>query len=114
MARSESPLSASSPKEVPLPNAPLVRVIAQVRFPLVVAIEQREFMAPFQEAIRARYPVLRQEQMQGVLLGPPGVAAQTPQVAWRFMDETHDWRISLAPDFLALETRAYTNRADFI
>lgn len=114
MTTSDSPLHRAAPQEVPLPKAPLVRVIAQVRFPLVVAIEQRDFMAPFQEAIRGQYPVLRQEQTQGVLLGPAGLTAQAPQIAWRFSDETNVWRVSLAPDFLALETSAYSSRADFL
>jgi uncharacterized protein (TIGR04255 family) len=114
MAAVDSPLNAAPPQEVPLSNAPLVRVIAQVRFPLVVAIEQRDFLAPFQEALRSRYPVLRQDQMQSVWLGPAGLAPQTPQIAWRFSDEASNWRISLAPDFLALETVAYSSRADFI
>src|SRR5580658_5911796 len=65
MTAMDDPLVAPPPQEVPLAHAPLVRVIAQVRFPLVVAVEQRDFIAPFQETIRARYPVLRQEQTQG-------------------------------------------------
>src|SRR5581483_6143514 len=114
MATSESPLRKAPPPEVPLSNAPLVRVIAQVRFPLVVAIEQRDFVAPFQEAIRGQYPILRQDHMQGVLLSSAGMTAQAPQTAWRFSDETNSWRISLAPEFLALETVAYSSRSDFL
>ena len=78
-----------------------------MRFPLIIAVEQRDFVAPFQEAIRSTYPVLRQEQTQG---------AATPvqaQTAWRFADVAGHWRVSLAPDFLALETTVYTSRSDF-
>lgn len=114
MASCENPLRSAPPQEVPLASAPLVRVIAQVRFPLVVAIEQRDFVAPFQESIRTRYPILRQEHMQGVLLGPAGLTPQAPQTAWRFSDESNSWRISLAPDFLAIETINYSSRSDFI
>ena len=53
----KDPFTDPPPVEVPLVNAPLVRVIAQLRFPLVAAIEQRDFIAPFQEAIRSSYPV---------------------------------------------------------
>jgi hypothetical protein len=38
MAVIDDPLVAPPPTEVPLTNTPLVRVIAQVRFPLVVAV----------------------------------------------------------------------------
>jgi uncharacterized protein (TIGR04255 family) len=114
MVAIDDPLVAPPPAEVPLANAPLVRVIAQVRFPLVVAVEQREFIAPFQEAVRAKYPVLRQEQTQGVLLSPAGVAPVPAQTAWRFSDVEGHWRVSLTPDFLALETTSYTSRSDFL
>lgn len=114
MTTPESPLRMAPPLEVPLSNAPLVRVIAQVRFPLVVAIEQRDFVAPFQEAIRGQYPILRQDHMHGVLVSPAGLTPQAPQTVWRFSDETNSWRISLAPEFLALETVAYSSRSDFL
>ena len=114
MLASDDPLGAAPPAEVPLANAPLIRVIAQVRFPLVVAVEQREFIAPFQEAVRARYPVLRQEQTQGLVLSAGGVAPAPAQTAWRFSDLDGHWRVSLTPDFLALETTSYTRRSDFL
>lgn len=108
------PLAAAPPAEVPLKNAPLVRVIAQLRFPTIAAIEQRSFLAAFQEAIRAEYPVLRPEMTKGVLLGPQGVAAMPEQTTWRFADVDGAWRVSLAPDFMALETTAYRSRRDFL
>lgn len=108
------PLVAPPPAEVPLKNAPLVRVIAQLRFPEILSVEQRDFVAPFQEAIRALYPVLRQEQAQGILLGPGGVASANPHIAWRFGDTDSHWRVSLTPDFLALETTRYVSRSDFL
>jgi hypothetical protein len=54
------PLVVPLPTEVPLKDAPLVRVIAQLRFPDSLSVGQRDSIAPFQEAIRAKYPVLRQ------------------------------------------------------
>lgn len=108
------PLVAPPPPELPLENAPLVRVITQVRFPPILAIEQRDFVAPFQEALRATYPVLRQEQAQGVLVSPAGVAPVKPQTAWRFADVDGHWRVSLTPEFLALETTQYRSRTDFL
>ena len=102
-----------SPLEVPLPNAPLVRVIAQVRFPQVLSIEKRDFVAPFQEAIRAQYPVLRAEQTQGLMLSPQGALPTPPVIIWRFEDGQQKWRASLAPDFVAIETTDYESRNDF-
>jgi len=113
MSSDVDPLVAPLPAEVPLKDAPLVRVIAQLRFPEILSVEQRDFVAPFQEAIRSVYPVLRQEQTQGIMFGPAGLAPAKPQIAWRFGDTDGHWRVSLAPDFLALETTKYVSRADF-
>ena len=113
MRTSHDPLTSAVPAEVPLPDAPLVRVIAQVRFPQVLSIEKRDFVAPFQEAIRAQYPVLRAEQMQGLLVGPQGASPMPPQVIWRFADVEGNWRVTLAPDFVAIETTVYESRKNF-
>lgn len=108
------PLLGPPPQEVPLPSAPLVRVIAQVRFASILAVQGAEHIAPFQEAIRATYPVLRQEHAQSLLVGPQGVASGQELVAWRFADVDGTWRVSLAPEFVALETTDYTSRTGFL
>lgn len=114
MTANATPLTGPPPAEVPLTDAPLVRVIAQARFPLVASVEQRDFVAPFQEAIRAEYPVLRPEQSRSVVFGQTGMMDARSNTAWRFNDRTSTWRVTLAPDFVALETRRYTSRDDFL
>ena len=113
MSNKLDPFVAKPPLEVPLKDAPLVRVIAQLRFPEILSVEQRDFVAPFQEAIRLTYSVLRQENTQGIMLSLGGAAPAKPQVAWRFSDTGGQWRVSLTPEFLALETTKYVSRADF-
>lgn len=114
VSANENPLTGPSPAEVPLPEAPLVRVIAQVRFPLVASVEKQDFIAPFQEAIRDEYPVLRPEQTRSVILGPKGGPVEMrSNVMWRFHDAGSVWRVTLTTDFLALETTRYTSRDDF-
>ncbi|MGE3166914.1 MAG: TIGR04255 family protein [Planctomycetota bacterium] len=114
MSTPQTPLSGPPPAEVPLSTPPLVRVIAQVRFPVIASVEKREFIAPFQEAIREEYPVLRPEQSRSVVLGPDGVRDARATMAWRFHDLGSDWRVALAPDFVALETGRYSSRDDFL
>lgn len=114
MSPADSPLTGPPPAEVPLSDAPLVRVIAQVRFPLIAAIEGRELVAPFQEAIRKAYPVLRPEQSRNVVFGPNGVMDTRSNTLWRFHHPDSAWRLTLAPDFIALETTDYTSRDDFM
>ena len=110
----QTPLSGPPPAEVPLASPPLVRVIAQVRFPVIASVERREFIAPFQEAIRNEYPVLRPEQNRSVVLGPDGVHDARSTTAWRFFNADSRWSVTLAPDFLALDTSCYTSRDDFL
>ena len=111
----DTPLVGPPPAEVPLRNAPLVKVLAQLRFPLIASIEQRSFVAPFQEAIRRDYPILRPEESRGIALGPSGLIGEArPNRLWRFNQVEGAWRVTLAPDFVSLETTSYSSRDDFI
>ncbi|MEK7470201.1 MAG: TIGR04255 family protein [Planctomycetota bacterium] len=112
MPKDYDPIAAEPPREVPLPKAPLIRVIAQMKFPLIAMIERSDFVAPFQEAIRAKYPVLRHEPAPKIFVGAGSPPVQGPS-AWRFSDIQGSWRASLAGDFLALETTQYKSRTDF-
>ena len=113
VAPSFDPFSAKGPAEVPLERAPLARVIAQLRFPPIVSLGRPEFIGPFQEAIRPRYPILRNEQMAGFLVGPGGSLLAQEQTVWRFHDKADGWRVSLASNFLAIESTVYKDRDDF-
>lgn len=108
-----NPLVGPAPSEVPLKGAPLVRVIGQIRFPLLISVSDAEFVAPFQRAIQHRYPILRQEQITMFMMIPAG-APPTMRPAWRFTDVESRWRVSLTPEFAAIETTAYTSRDDFL
>jgi uncharacterized protein (TIGR04255 family) len=112
--REQNPLLDPPPKEVPLPHAPLVRVIAQVRFPLITSIEKTEFVSGFQEKIRGAYPVLRREETRGAVIGQAGILPAQSQVVYRFSNEDDAWRVSLAPEFVAIETTSYSSRSDFL
>ena len=108
----ETPLVGPPPTEIPLSRSPLIRVIAQIRFPLIMKIENPEFIAEFQEAIRHVYPILRSEKQIVAVAGP--VANIRPQQIWRFEQVNGPWKATLSPDFLAIETSSYTSREDFL
>ncbi len=108
-----NPLIALPLQEVPLKEAPLVRVIAQVRFPSILSIGESSFVAAFQEAIRSQYPVLQPEQTRNLTIGPQGLES-TSSMVWRFIDKTEKWRISLTSNFVTLETTDYLSRSDFL
>ena len=110
-----NPLTATPPIEVPLKNAPLVRAIAQVRFPPILSIEQQEFVGSFQEAIRQKYPILQPIQTQGLIFNHEGaLVAPTHQTIWCFWSADRTWRISLASSTVSIETTKYTSRSDFL
>ena len=110
------PLTSESPTEVALTRAPLERVIAQIRFPQILAIRNPDRVATFQEAIRNTYSNLDKEQGRNIDL-----SRETPEVSersliWRFSSsqESPSWRVSLGVDFVALETTKYESRSDFL
>jgi uncharacterized protein (TIGR04255 family) len=114
MPATNDPFTGPLPAEVPLAHAPLVRVLTQIRFPEILAIEKKEFVAPFQEEIRSIYPVLRQEQGRSIIFSPEGINPGKPETAWRFGDKKNEWRLSLTPSFVSLETTKYGSRNEFI
>jgi uncharacterized protein (TIGR04255 family) len=101
-------------ESVPLPRSPLAVVVAQVRFPLVAAIAEQQFIAPFQERIRSTYSDLKAEMETQVTFTPDGVQVKEGSRVWRFTESDGPWEVTLSSEFLALSTRSYTNRHDFL
>tara|TARA_B100000609_G_scaffold35711_1_gene26447 strand:+ start:830 stop:1702 length:873 start_codon:yes stop_codon:yes gene_type:complete len=112
VSSANNPLIDPAPAEIPLKDAPLVRVVSQVRFPTIASIAKRDFIAPFQEALRAKYPILREENILEVTFASDEPVKKEP--VWRFFDAEEDWRVSLTSGFLAFETRKYESRKDFL
>lgn len=114
MKRATNPFTEPCPVEILLIDPPLVRVVCQVRFPLIASITKQDFIGPFQEAIRRQYPTLRSEVSQGFAFSPAGIAQVIKEHIWRFLSKDETWMVSLAPGFLALETSAYHSKQDFL
>ncbi len=109
------PLFGAECIEIPLNSAPLVSVLCQIRFPEIVSIQNKSFIAPFQERIRSTYPHLAHQQMKTVSFQETGSTVEyADEVVWRFVDARKGWRLSLGATFLSLETRKYVSRKDFI
>lgn len=109
------PLFGAAPKEIPLPSAPLVSVLCQVRFTEIISIQQKSFIASFQEHVRPDYPLMRAEKLKTIAVDEQGASVTvSDENIWRFIDAAKGWRLSLTSAFFALETRRYTSRADFI
>jgi len=109
-----APLSGPPPPEVPLQDPPIARVIAQVRFPAILAIRDPRKIADFQEQIRKTYPILKEEETQSFVEMPGTAPKLRCDVVWRFQAPDLQWRASLSTDFLALDTSRYESRRDFV
>lgn len=115
--RCDDPLFGEIPDRVLLGNAPLVRVLGQVKFPRIAKITDESYIADFQEAIRNEYPHFQSETVQGVdivINGNEVKPRQVTTVIWRFFDARRVLRVSLGPDAISLETASYVSRDDFL
>ena len=110
--KSENPFVGPIPPTVHLTSTPLTGVLVQVKFPEILSIAKTEFVADFQESIRAEYPIQQLDQ-QPVLELKNFNVTESLVPHWRFLNNTSSWRISLTTNFVSLETRAYESRLDF-
>ena len=110
------PLAGESPTEIPLPRAPLERVIAQIRFPQILAIRNPDRVADFQESIRDTYANLSNDQGHNIDLRGEAPEIRERPLIWRFAsgEESPSWTVSLGVDFIALDTSKYESRSDFM
>lgn len=108
-----NPFLDPPPTEIHLSQAPLVRVIAQVKFPEALNVERADVVSDFQTAIAQSYGVLKRES--GIRVASDIVGGSQALTHWRFSDDPlkWKWRVTLASGFVALETAKYTTRAEF-
>jgi uncharacterized protein (TIGR04255 family) len=101
-------------QEVPLARAPLVKVLCQVRFPRPLGFSQETIDAA-RTLLASSYPVLREKNETVVIFSEDGVSQQPEgKKLWTMSDVAEDWQVILSDKFVALETRRYTSRAEFI
>jgi uncharacterized protein (TIGR04255 family) len=97
---------------------PLVEVVAQVRFPRVLEIDD-QLPSDFQRVLREDYPLLEtQEETLSVLIGQGQnkiMADDLPKriTVYHFIAPDRAWRISLSSEFVALTCTKYEKWEDF-
>jgi uncharacterized protein (TIGR04255 family) len=105
-----------STEDIRLQRVPLAEVICQVRFPPVLKIGSEQPI-DFQERVRGWFPQLEVEQGMVVRMAPlegeTPVAKPEPRT-FRFKSPDGHTVISLALNFYALSTAAYTHWDDFL
>jgi hypothetical protein len=94
---------------------PLKVVVTQVRFPPIYSLEQAAGIAPLQDAIRSEFPIAEPRAQQvSIPVGPAGPGQPiTGQGPWRFLSEDGTWTVSVAQDYIAVETTEYKRYEEF-
>jgi uncharacterized protein (TIGR04255 family) len=110
----DHPFAGPPVDTIPLNPPPLARVLAQARFSPVLAISDETFAGHVQQRLLDEYPIARSDVEIGVMFAP-GAEALTPHQTrlWRFHDTAEVWRVTLATNFVALETTDYGGHEDF-
>lgn len=108
------PLHLPAVTRIVLKRSPLKVVIAQIKFEPILSIAKKDFVASFQERIRSEYPVVQQDLSVEIRVPNEGGSGQSDStVLWRFLSEDQTHQVSLAPDYIALETTRYSTFEDF-
>jgi uncharacterized protein (TIGR04255 family) len=111
-----APFSGLPIEEVPLARAPLVRVIAQVRFENMAIFKRANFINPFVEELLGDYPLLDEGHETEIIVDTSGISQKedsTTQI-WRLRSLDHHWTVTVSRGSLAIETSRYHSRTDFI
>ena len=110
-----NPLECDIPAEIPLVRPPLELALAQIRFPSILPIEQRDspMVAEFQESVRSEYPDYGIETGIALALGPGGAVQQQAAPSRHIFKSGDGWEISLTRDFVVLSTTSYKAKDEF-
>lgn len=101
------------PPEVHLERAPIVRTLSQVRFSPVPELVDDESERELARLLRDDYPV--RGWAEGVSIPIPPAVDKVRAEKFRTFEDTEGlWKITVSPEFLALETQGYGRREDFL
>lgn len=109
-----SPFGDEPLVEMPLSRAPLVRTLAQVRFPSLSVLAGGDAALRIAEALSDDYPIFHESQELTVQISPDGVT-QMPGGGrlWQLKSADESWQVSFGQSFLSLHTSNYIDRDDF-
>ncbi len=100
------------PPEVHLERAPIVRTLCQIRFSAVPELVDDESERKLAEVLKEQYPV--RGWVEGMAIPFTGGESIRPEKFRTFEDADGIWKVTVSPDFLALETQGYGSRRDFV
>lgn len=107
-------LTFTEHEDVVFKRAPLVTVLCQIQFEPVLSLLGDVGVAGFQEGLRHLYPHFRAEQSAEIEVADQSVGFKQTAPVWRLLDDDERWRVSLAVNFVALETPRYRDFTEFL
>jgi uncharacterized protein (TIGR04255 family) len=112
--RPQTPFGDDPCDDVPLRTAPLARVLAQLRFEPLAALDSPNAASVFAAEIGQTYPYLEKGTEINMVIGPGQVSPQMGQMpVWRFRSPDRATTVSLSNGSLSLETTRYRGNTDF-
>ncbi|MFG2835086.1 TIGR04255 family protein [Streptomyces zaomyceticus] len=110
----QTPFGDEPCDDVSLSTAPLVRVLAQLRFDPLAILDSPNAASLFAAEIGKDYPYLEKGAEFNILIAPGQVSPQMGQNSvWRFRSPDRKTVVSLSNGSLALETSVYPGRTEF-
>jgi uncharacterized protein (TIGR04255 family) len=102
-------------EEIHLAAAPLVRVIAQLRYPQLASMADDTVAHAFAKEVSGDYPLFEEAREISLLIAGATVSQQEQMTSpvWRLQTADGDWLVTLGRNSLSLEALAYTGRRDF-
>lgn len=97
-----------------LSQSPLVRVLAQVRWPELGGFNVDAVASLVGVGLAGDYPLVAKQIENQVILTPDGVHQEATGVIHRFTSVDEAWTVSLGKTFLGLETVTYRDHEDFV
>lgn len=113
-ARDPGPFNADI-QELHLNAAPLVRVLAQVRWDELTQFNDGfiDKVGELARLLEKDYPIAQKMQGTQISVGPLGVSQQQGPAIHTLSSSNDAWKIYFAPTQVTLETQRYTSREDF-
>ena len=111
-----SPFGNEPIAEVPLGRSPLLRVLAQVRFPPLSTLSIGDDTAKrVATELSHDYPVFNEGREMVVTISPQGVSQQPGGGrTWELQDADGNWHVTFGSNFVSVHTSAYLSRNDFV
>jgi uncharacterized protein (TIGR04255 family) len=113
----EGPFANGTIEEVHLAGAPLVRVLAQVRFRGAHSLLRRGAAEIDDISVnlgRLGYVTVDEGLELSFELTADGVNQKPGSPVWAFHSTDQNWHVTLSPNFFSLHTSAYEGREDFV